>query len=147
MMQLAPVKLLQEIFQQTARIAVVGLSQKTNRPSHIVALYMQQAGFEIIPVNPGQDEILGAKCYPDLLSIPAPVDVVNIFRRSDQVQPVVEDAIAIKAKVVWMQEGIVNEESAAMAEQAGLTVIMDRCIKIDHMLVSKQKSEDRIQTL
>ncbi len=144
MMQLAPVKLLQEIFQHTGRIAVVGLSQKTNRPSHIVALYMQQAGFEIIPVNPGQDEILGAKCYPDLLSIPAPVDVVNIFRRSDQVQPVVEDAITIKAKVVWMQEGIVNEESAAMAEQAGLTVIMDRCIKIDHMLVSKQKSEDRI---
>ena len=145
MMQMAPVKLLEQIFQQTVRIAVVGLSQKTNRPSHIVALYMQQAGYEIIPVNPGLDEILGEKCYPDLQSIPVSVDVVNIFRRSDQVRPFVEDAIAIKAKVVWMQEGIVNEEAAEMAEQAGLTVIMDRCIKIDHAQYALEKP--RFQTL
>ena len=132
MMQMVPVKLLEQIFQQTVRIAVVGLSQKTNRPSHMVAAYLQQAGFEIIPVNPGQTEILGEKCYPDLQSIPGSVDVVNIFRHPDQVLPVVEDAVTIKAKVVWMQEGIVNEEAAALAEQAGLTVIMDRCIKVDH---------------
>ena len=133
MMQLAPVETLQRIFAESRNIAVVGLSPKTNRPSNQVALYLQQAGYRIIPVNPGQAKILGEPCYPDLQSIPGPVDVVDIFRRSEQVEPVVRDAIAIGAKVVWMQQGIVNVEAATIAEQAGLIVIMDRCLKVDHM--------------
>ena len=93
---------------------------------------MLEAGYAIIPVNPGQTEILGQKCYPNLISIPDPVDVVNIFRRPEDVMPIVDDAIRIKASVVWMQSGIVNEEAAARARSAGLTVIMDRCIMVDH---------------
>ena len=84
-------------------------------------------------MNPGQEEILGRKCYPDLLSIEGTVDVVDIFRRADQVGPVVQEAIAIGARVIWMQQGIINEPAAKVAEQAGLTVIMDRCLKVDHM--------------
>ena len=138
MMQLAPVEILQRIFVESKSIAVVGLSPKTNRPSNQVALYLQQAGYRIIPVNPGQTEILGEKCYPDLQAIPEPVDVVDIFRRADQVEPVVRDAVAIGTKVVWMQQGIINEEAAKIAEQAGLTVIMDRCMKVDHMQFAKK---------
>lgn len=145
MMQLAPVKTLQRIFAETRNIAVVGLSPKTNRPSYQVALYLQQAGYRIIPVNPGQTEILGEPCYPDLQSISELVDVVDIFRRPEQVEPVVLDAIAIGVKVVWMQQGIVNVEAATIAEQAGLTVIMDRCMKVDHMQHAIQKPEDRRQ--
>jgi len=141
MIQLAPVQTLQRIFAESRTIAVVGLSPKTNRPSNQVALYLQQAGFRIIPVNPGQAEILGEPCYPDLQSIPEPVDVVDIFRRSEQVEPVVRDAIAISAKVIWMQQGIVNVEAATIAEQAGLTVIMDRCMKVDHRQYTIQNSE------
>lgn len=144
-MQLAPIKTLQRIFAESRTIAVVGLSPKTNRPSNQVALYLRQAGFRIIPVNPGQTEILGEPCYPELQSIPEPVDVVDIFRRSEQVEPVVRDAIAISAKVIWMQQGIVNVEAAMIAEQAGLTVIMDRCLKVDHMQYANQKPEDRRQ--
>ena len=114
-------------------IAVVGLSPKENRPSNQVARSLVNAGYRVIPVNPGQEEILGLKCYPNLTAIPEPVEIVDIFRRSEEVGPVVDEAIAVKAKVVWMQEGIVNEEAAARAERAGLTVIMDRCIKIDHL--------------
>ena len=132
-MQLAPIVTIKKILAEFNKIAVVGLSPKAGRPSNQVALYMQQVGFDIIPVNPGQSEILGEICYPDLLSIPERVDVVNIFRRSDHVEPVVRDAIAIGAKVVWMQQGIVNEDAARLAEEAGLTVIMDRCLKVDHM--------------
>ena len=138
MMQLAPVETLQRIFAASKTIAVVGLSPKTNRPSNQVALYMQKAGYRIIPVNPGQTGILGETCYPDLQSIPEPVDVVNIFRRPELVKPIVRDAVAIGAKVVWMQQGIVNEEAAKIAEQAGLTVIMDRCFKVDHMQFAKK---------
>jgi len=113
-------------------IAVVGLSPKENRPSNDVARYLIKAGFTVIPVNPGQDEILGRKCYPNLAAIPEKIDLVNIFRRSEDVEPVVDEAIAIKAKGVWMQQGIVNEKAAAKAKAAGLQVIMDRCIKVDH---------------
>jgi predicted CoA-binding protein len=93
---------------------------------------MLRSGYTIIPVNPGHSEILGQPCYPDLLSVPHKVDIVNIFRRSDQVLPVVQDAIAKKAKVIWMQEGVVNEEAAQLAENEGIQVVMDRCIKVDH---------------
>lgn len=123
---------IKNILQSFQVIAVVGLSPKESRPSNEVAVYLQQNGYTVIPVNPGQAEILGQTCYPDLQSIPTPVDVVNIFRRSELVEPVVADAIKIKARVIWMQQGIVNEKAADMARKAGLTVIMDRCIKVDH---------------
>jgi len=113
-------------------IAVVGLSPKENRPSNQVARYLQDVGYRIIPVNPGQEEILGETCYPSLLDILEPVDVVDIFRRSEEVLLVVEQAVKIKAKAVWMQQGIVNEEAARLARSNGLAVVMDRCIKIDH---------------
>jgi predicted CoA-binding protein len=92
-----------------------------------------EAGYTIIPVNPGQDEILGQTCYPNLQNIPVPVDLVDIFRRPEKVLPIVEDAITINARFIWMQEGVINQEAAAKAEEAGLTVIMDRCTKVDHM--------------
>jgi predicted CoA-binding protein len=92
-----------------------------------------EVGYTIIPINPGQDNILGRTCYPNLRAIPTPVDMVDIFRRQETVLPIVEDAISIGAQFIWMQEGIINKEAAAKAESAGLTVIMDRCTKIDHM--------------
>ena len=113
-------------------IAVVGMSPKPHRPSHQVAAYLMGAGYTVIPVNPGQNEILGRTCYPNLRDIPVPVDMVDIFRRPEMVPTVIEDAIAIKAKYIWMQEGIVNMEAAAKAEAAGLAVIMDRCTMVDH---------------
>jgi len=133
MIVMPPVERLRKIFVEAKNIAVVGLSPKENRPSHQVARYLLEVGYTIIPVNPGQKQILGLKCYPDLLAIEGPVDVVDIFRRADQVEPIVRDAVSIGARVIWMQQGIVNEQAAALAENAGLTVIMDRCIKVDHM--------------
>ena len=123
---------IRRILKDSNTIAVVGLSPKSHRPSHQVALYLIEVGYTIIPVNPGQDKILDQTCYPNLRDIPAPVDMVDIFRRPEEVLPIVEDAIAIGAKFIWMQEGIVNKEAAAKAEAAGLEVIMDRCTKIDH---------------
>lgn len=132
MIQLPSVQQIRAILQDNTIIAVVGLSPKTERPSNQVARYMLEAGYRIIPVNPGQNEILGAVCYPDLGSVPERIDIVNIFRRSDQVLPIVQDTLATKAKVIWMQEGIVSEPAARMAEEHGLIVIMDRCIKVAH---------------
>ena len=106
-------------------IAVVGLSPNPERPSHYVARYLQEQGYRIIPVNPLLQEVLGEKCYPDLGSLPEPVDMVDIFRRSEYVGPIVEEAIAIGAKYVWMQDGVVNEEAAANATSAGLSVVMN----------------------
>ena len=123
---------IKEILHTSKTIAVVGLSPKPNRPSNEVARYLLDVGYTIIPVNPGQNEILGEKCYASLSEIPQQVDIVDIFRRPEEVGPVVEQAVAIGAKVVWMQEGIVNEEAAAIARDAGLSVIMDRCLKVDH---------------
>ena len=124
---------IRKILRESKTIAVVGLSPKPNRPSHQVARYLMEVCYTIIPVNPGQDTILGQTCYPNLRDIPTPVDMVDIFRRPEEVLPIVEDAIAINAKFIWMQEGIVNEEAAAKAEAAGLAVIMGRCTKTDHM--------------
>ena len=120
------------LLKESKNIAVVGLSPKANRPSNQVALYLIEVGYNVIPVNPGQEEILGRKCYPDLESVSEPIDIVDIFRRSEDVEPIVESAIGVGARVVWMQQGIVNEEAAARAREAGLTVIMDRCLKVDH---------------
>ena len=122
----------QRILKQTKTIAVVGLSDKPDRDSYQIASYLQQQGYRIIPVNPRVNEVLGEKAYPSLRDVPDPVDVVDIFRRSEDVPPIVEDAIAIGAKVVWMQSGIVNEEAAARAEAAGLAVIMDACMRSAH---------------
>src|SRR5659263_617112 len=113
-------------------IAVVGISDDPMRPSHFVASFMETQGYTIIPVNPKLTEWEGKKCYPDLQSIPVKVDIVDIFRRSEAVPTIVDEAIEIKAKVVWMQEGIITEEAAAKAEKAGLEVVMDKCIKIEY---------------
>jgi len=121
---------LQDIFDLKT-IAVVGISDNPERPSNFVAKFLEERGYTIIPVNPNLTEWNGKKCYPDLLSIPIKVDVVDIFRRPEAIPPIVDEAIAIKAKVVWMQEGIVNEEAAAKARDAGIEVVMDRCMKKD----------------
>ncbi|MDW7771271.1 MAG: CoA-binding protein [Desulfobulbaceae bacterium] len=131
-MQLIPIEKIRAILSENTVIAVVGLSPKPARPSHGVARYMEGAGYHIIPVNPGQSEILGHKCYPDLHAIPGKIDIVNIFRQSAHVEPIVRDAIKIGAKVIWMQQGIINEKAARLAEEHGLVVIMDRCISTDH---------------
>lgn len=120
------------ILEQVKVIAVVGLSRRESRPGYYVPAYMHAAGYRIIPVNPYLEQALGEKAYPDLLSIPEPVDMVVIFRRSEDVPPVVDEAIEIGAKVVWMQLGIINEEAATKARAAGLQVVMNSCIKIDH---------------
>ena len=129
---LVDLSIIQQILTSSQTIAVVGLSPKESRPSNMVARYLLEAGYRVIPVNPGQDEILGQTCYPDLVSIPDLVDLVDIFRRSEDVVPVVEEAVKIKAKAVWMQQGIINETAAQLARDAGLAVVMDRCIKVDH---------------
>ncbi|MFQ5794934.1 MAG: CoA-binding protein [Candidatus Bipolaricaulia bacterium] len=117
------------ILETTEKIAVVGISAHSDRPAHTVPAYLQEHGYRIFPVNPNLDEVLGERAYPDLVSIPEPVDVVMIFRRSEMVPPIVEQAIQIGAKVVWMQEGIVNEQAAEVAHTAGLEVVMDACMR------------------
>jgi predicted CoA-binding protein len=119
-------------------VAVVGLSPDPNRPSHKVASYLAQHGYEIIPVNPDAREILDKPSYPDLQSLPQSVEVVDIFRRSEEVMPIVDEAIKIGAKAVWMQEGIVNEAAASRARDAGLLVVMDRCMLKEHRRLSKE---------
>lgn len=121
-----------DILRSVKTIAVVGLSSKRMRPSYSVSEYMQRAGYRIIPVNPAETEVLGEKAYPDLDSIPVPVDLVNIFRRSELVLPVVDAAIRIGAKAIWMQEDVVHEEAAEKARAAGLMVVMDRCVLKEH---------------
>jgi len=121
-----------EMLQSARTIAVVGLSGKRCRPSYGVAEYLKREGYRVIPVNPEETEVLGEKCYPDLDSVPGEVDVVDIFRRSEFVPEIVEAAIRKGAKVVWMQEGVIHEEAARRAREAGLTVVMDRCILKDH---------------
>src|SRR5437867_9690731 len=123
-----------EILKQARIIAVVGLSADSSRPSYGVARYMQTHGYRIIPVNPKYSSVLNEPCYPKLTEIPrsVSVDIVDIFRRPDAVLPIVEDAIQISAKGIWMQEGVVNVVAAEKARQAGLWVVMDRCIFRDH---------------
>jgi len=120
------------ILTRYRRIAMVGLSSNPMRPSHFAAKYMLAEGYDIIPVNPRETEILGRKCYRSLREIPGPVEIVDIFREPVAVPEIVEDAIAVGAKVVWMQLGVIHEEAAERARQAGLQVVMDRCVKIEH---------------
>lgn len=122
----------EKILNSSRIIAVVGLSSKPDRPSYKVASYLKEQNYNIIPVNPTEKEILGEPCYPDLASVPMSIDVVNIFRRSADVPPLVEEAIKIGAKAVWMQEGVINEEAADRAREAGLMVVMDKCMLKEH---------------
>lgn len=121
-----------DVLRSARIIAVVGLSSKRYRPSYGVAEYLKRAGYRIIPVNPLETEVLGERAWPDLDSIPGPIDIVDIFRRSEFVPEIVEAAIRKTARAVWMQEGVIHEAAARRAETAGLAVIMDRCILKDH---------------
>jgi predicted CoA-binding protein len=122
-----------DLLRDGKTIAVVGLSGKKYRPSYGVAEYMKREGYRIIPVNPNETEVLGEKSYARLEDIPEHIDIVDIFRRSEFVGPVVDAAIQIGARVIWMQEGVVHEEAAQKARAAGLAVVMDRCILKEHM--------------
>ncbi len=123
---------MKEILTSSRTIAVVGISRSDNRPAHTVPRYLQDAGYRIVPVNPNIDTILGEKAYPDLKSIPDSVDIVQVFRPSEEVMPIVEDAVAIGAKTIWMQEGIINNVAAEFARSAGLNVVMDTCMRVTH---------------
>jgi predicted CoA-binding protein len=120
---------------------VVGLSPNSERPSRKVAAYLKEQGYKIIPVNPEEKEILGEPCYPNLASIPQPIEVVDIFRRPEEVPALVEEAIEAGAKAVWMQEGIVSEEAARRARGAGLLVVMDKCMRKEHMRLTGKRDE------
>ena len=122
------------LLKTTTSIAIVGLSPKENRPSNMVGRYLIDVGYTIYPVNPGQSEILGRTCYPDLAAIPDPVDIIDIFRKSEDVLPIVEQLIKLNPlpRALWMQQGIINEAAAELARRNGLFVVMDRCIKVDY---------------
>lgn len=125
-----------EILKKYRRFAMVGLSGNQYRPSHFAAIYMMAEGYEVIPVNPGEAEILGRKSYPSLTAVaevdPLALKMVDIFRKSEDVLPLVEEAIALGAEVIWLQLGVINEAAAQRAVEAGLDVVMDRCVKIEH---------------
>ena len=123
---------LRELFNTCRTIAVVGLSDKANRPSYGVAQYMQMRGYQIIPVNPNALEILGEKSYASLLDFPHKVDMVNVFRRTEDVMPIAQQAVQIGAKCLWQQIGVMNEEADGLAQAHGLLSVMDQCLKIEH---------------
>ncbi len=123
---------LRRILAEHHTVAVVGLSANWHRPSNFAAKYMQEHGYRVIPVNPQYGEVLGERCYARLTDVPDKVDIVDCFRAASEIPAIVEDAIAIGAKVIWMQLGIVDNEAARRAREAGLEVVMDRCVKIEH---------------
>jgi predicted CoA-binding protein len=126
---------LRRLLQQCRRIAVVGVSADWNRPSHFVGKYLIEHGYTMIPVNPRYPQVLGRTCYPDLAAAnraEGPIDLVDCFRRAADVEPIAREAIAIGARCLWMQLGVINEKAAQIAREAGLEVVMDRCVKIEH---------------
>lgn len=123
---------IKKILQEVKTIAVVGASNKPDRDSNHVMQFLIEKGYNVIPVNPAYPEILGKKCYPDLRQIDDTIDIVDIFRRSEEVLPIVQDAAIVGAKIIWMQLGVENEEAAQLAQRAGMNVVMNRCIKIEH---------------
>jgi predicted CoA-binding protein len=123
---------LRRILSRSRVIAVVGLSAHWHRPSYFAAKYMQDHGYRIIPVNPNYTEVLGERCYPHVMAIPDAIDIVDCFRKPDEIPPIAREAIQKKAKVLWMQLGIRNDEAARLAVDAGLEVVMNRCVKIEH---------------
>ena len=125
------IKEIKNIFQMKT-IAVVGMSPKPERPSHYVAMYMKEQGYNIIPVNPGHNEISGMKSFPSLLEIPRTIDVIDVFRRSEYVLSIAESAVTVGAKALWLQDGVINEDGSALAENAGLLVVMNDCMLRRH---------------
>jgi len=123
---------IKQILRQSKTIAIVGLSDKPHRDSYMVAKYMMEHGYKIIPVNPRAREVLGQKAYASLLEVPGKIDIVNVFRRSEQVLPVVEEALLKQPGAIWLQLGIQNEEGAQLAVAHGIAMIMDKCIKVEH---------------
>ncbi len=123
---------IREVLSVPRTIAVVGCSPNPDRDSHRIAMLLQRKGHRVIPVNPGQREILGEKCYGSLEEIPETIEMVDIFRRSEEVAPIVEQAVKVGARIVWMQLGVIDERAAAKAQQAGLIVVMDRCPAIEY---------------
>ncbi|BHH86313.1 CoA-binding protein [Desulforhopalus sp. 52FAK] len=126
-----------ELLETSKSIAIVGLSPKEQRPSNMVGRYLIESGYSIYPINPGQDEILGLTCYSDVLKVPEAIDIVDIFRKSEDVLAVVQQVVKLKVlpKAIWMQQGIINKDAASLAREHGILVVMDRCIKIDHNLL------------
>ena len=123
---------MRELLEESRRIAVVGLSDKPDRDSYRVARYLQENGYEIIPVNPNIDQVLGVKAAASLEEIDGTVDIVDVFRKSEDVLPIAEAAVKIGAACLWLQLGVINDEAAKLAQDAGLEVVMDRCIKVEH---------------
>ncbi len=123
---------IQQALLNSKTIAIVGLSSNTLRASYFVGFYLQRHGYRIVPVNPRETDVLGEKSYASLLEIPMPVDIVNVFRAPDALPGIARDAVAIKAKTLWCQFGVINEEGARIATDGGMSVIMDRCIKVEH---------------
>jgi predicted CoA-binding protein len=123
---------LRRILQRPKTIAVVGLSANWYRPSYFAAKYLQEHGYRVVPVNPAYKEVLGEKCYPSLKDIPEQIDVVDCFRKSEDIEPIAREAIEVGAKVLWLQIGVMNEKAAVAARAAGLEVVQDRCMKIEH---------------
>ena len=128
-----------DILNKYRNIAVIGASSNPERPSHRVVSYLMKHGYHVMPVNPNEQKILGKTSYPNLSSIPDKIEVVDIFRKSEAVMPIVDEAIKIGAKVVWMQEGVINEEAAAKARNAGLLVVMDKCMRKQHISLMRRK--------
>jgi uncharacterized protein len=126
----------EKIFKECRVVAVVGVSSDPERASHRVFKYLGEHGYEVIPVTPKEEKVLGNICYPNLLAVPVKIDVVDIFRRAEECLPIIEDAIKVGAKTVWMQEGIINKEAAEKAEKAGLSVVMDLCMMKEHRKLS-----------
>jgi predicted CoA-binding protein len=129
---------MEEILRRYHTVSIVGLSDKPERASNQIGQYLQEHGYTIIPINPACKEVLGETCYPDLSSVPQKVEIVDIFRRPEEVPPIVDEAIKIGAKVVWMQKGIINEEAAATAREAGLEVVMDHCMMEQHQIMTEK---------
>lgn len=123
---------IRQLLKEARTIAVVGASEKTWRDSHRIASFLIQKGYEVYPVNPRYQTVLGLKCYPDLAALPEPADIVDVFRRSEAVPEVVDAAVATNAKALWLQLGVIHEAAAQKAEQSGILVVMDRCILVDH---------------
>ena len=123
---------IQHVLHTASTIAVVGLSSNELRASNFVGYYLRRHGYHVVPVNPRESEILGERCYPSLLDIPVPVDVVNVFRAPHALPGIAREAVAIHAGTLWCQFGVINEEGARIAEDGGVTVIMDRCLKVEH---------------
>lgn len=130
-----------QLLQESKNIAIVGMSNKPERTSYLIAEALQQAGYRIFPVNPNLTEpVLGEKPYASLMEIPEKIDIVNVFRRSETVLPVVEESLQVGTKAIWMQLGVIHEQAAELAKQKGIMVIMDRCIKVDHAILLGRSS-------